>query len=144
MEVMTMMLKSYSELIGIPSYKDRFEYLKLNGQVGVDTFGFSRYLNQSLYTSRTWRSFRDEIIIRDNGCDLAFEGYDIFDRIIVHHINPITPEQIESRDPIIFSKDNVICVSHRTHEAIHYGDVDLLLSDPIIRKPYDTCPWRTI
>lgn len=139
-----MMLKSYSELIGIPSYKDRFEYLKLNGQVGVDTFGFSRYLNQSLYTSRTWRSFRDEIIIRDNGCDLAFEGYDIFDRIIVHHINPITPEQIESRDPIIFSKDNVICVSHRTHEAIHYGDADLLLSDPIIRKPYDTCPWRTI
>ena len=137
-----MILKSYSELIEIPNYTDRFKYLKLNGCVGSETFGFDRYLNQALYWSQEWRSFRNLVIIRDQGFDMGVEGYNIVGRIIIHHINPITPEQIEDRDPLIFSMDNVICVSHKTHEAIHYGDQSILPSDPIIRKPFDTCPWK--
>ena len=137
-----MILKSYSELMEIPNYTDRFKYLKLNGCVGRETFGFDRYLNQALYWSQDWRSFRNLVIIRDQGFDMGVEGYNIVGRIIIHHINPIIPEQIEERDPLIFSMDNVICVSHKIHEAIHYGDQSLLPSDPIIRKPFDTCPWK--
>lgn len=135
--------KRYSELIALPSFEERFEYLRLHGAVGIETFGWDRYLNQSLYQSTEWRRFRRDIIVRDNGCDLAHPDHTIFgNRIIIHHLNPITIEDIASHDPLIFDPDNVVCVSHITHEAIHYGDKDLLPKDPIIRRPNDTCPWK--
>lgn len=135
------MLKTYSELIQFSSFKDRFEYLKLNGSVGAETFGYDRYLNQALYRSYEWRKFRRDIIARDRGCDLGVDGFDIKSRLIVHHINPITLEQIENRDPMIFDPNNVVCVSHNTHEAIHYGDESLLPKDPITRFSGDTKLW---
>lgn len=137
-----MMNRSYSELITIPTYEDRFHYLQLNGAVGKDTFGYDRYLNQILYNSTEWKHFRDEIIIRDNGCDLAFEGYDIHGRILVHHINPITVDDVVNRNPIVFDPENVICVTHNTHNAIHYGDESLLITAPVERTKHDTCPWK--
>ena len=137
-----MMNRSYSELITIPTYEDRFHYLQLNGAVGKDTFGYDRYLNQILYNSKEWKRFRDEIIIRDNGCDLAFDGYDIHGRILVHHINPITVDDVVNRNPIVFDPENVICVTHNTHNAIHYGDESLLTTAPVERTKHDTCPWK--
>ena len=137
-----MMDRSYSELITIPTYEDRFHYLQLNGAVGKDTFGYDRYLNQILYNSKEWKRFRDEIIIRDNGCDLAFEGYDIHGRILVHHINPIIVDDVVNRNPIVFDPENVICVTHNTHNAIHYGDESLLIAAPVERTKHDTCPWK--
>lgn len=136
------MNRTYSELITIPTYEDRFRYLQLKGAVGKDTFGYDRYLNQILYSSKEWKRFRDEIIIRDNGCDLAFEGYDIHGRILVHHINPITVDDVVNRNPIVFDPENVICVTHNTHNAIHYGDESLLITTPIERMKHDTCPWK--
>lgn len=135
------MFKTYSELIRFSTFKDRFDYLKLNGTVGVETFGYDRYLNQALYGSYEWRKFRRDIIARDKGCDLGVDGFDIKSRLIVHHINPITLSQIEARDSMIFDPNNVICVSHNTHEAIHYGDESLLPKDPIIRFSGDTKLW---
>lgn len=135
------MFKTYSELIRFSSFKDRFDYLKLNGIVGAETFGYDRYLNQALYGSYEWRKFRRDIIARDKGCDLGVDGFDIKSRLIVHHINPITLDQIEVRDSMIFDPNNVICVSHNTHEAIHYGDESLLPKDPIIRFSGDTKLW---
>lgn len=140
--VVMMSIKSYSELITIPTYEERFEYLKLKGTVGKDTFGYDRYLNQILYNSPEWRRLRRDIIIRDNGCDLACEGYDIRGRILIHHINPITIEDIKNRYSIVFDPDNLICVSHNTHNAIHYGDVNLLIIGPVERTANDTCPWK--
>lgn len=124
------------------TFIERFNYLKLNGKVGIETFGFDRYLNQVLYCSQEWKRFRRQVIIRDNGCIFGLDGYNINGRLIVHHINPITLEQIEQRDPMIFSMENVVCVTHNIHEAIHYGDESLIPTDPIIRKPNDTCPWK--
>ena len=138
------MNKSYTEMLQYSTLLDRYNYLKLNGSVGKETFGFSRYLNQALYCSNEWKRFRREVIIRDNGCIFGLEGYDIKSKLIVHHINPITLEQIEDRDPMVFSMDNVVCVSHKVHEAIHYGDFSLLPQDPIERKPFDTCPWKEV
>lgn len=135
-----MKIKSYSEMCSFSTFIERFNYLKLNGKVGVETFGFDRYLNQVLYCSQEWKRFRRQVIIRDNGCIFGLDGYDINGRLIVHHINPITLEQIEQRDPMIFSMENVVCVTHNVHEAIHYGDESLIPTDPIIRKPNDTCP----
>ena len=126
------------------TFIERFNYLKLNGKVGIETFGFDRYLNQVLYCSQEWKRFRRQVIIRDNGCVFGLDGYDINGRLIVHHINPITLEQIEQRDPMIFSMENVVCVTHNVHEAIHYGDESLIPTDPIIRKSNDTCPWKGI
>ena len=137
-----MMSKTYSELIAIPKYEDRFRYLQLQGAVGKDTFGYDRYLNQVLYNSQEWKRFRNEIIVRDNGCDLAFEGYDIHGRILVHHINPITVNDVTNRSPLVFDPENVICVTHNTHNAIHYGDESLLITAPIERTRNDTCPWK--
>lgn len=139
---MFMRIKSYSEMCSFSNFIDRFNYLKLNGKVGVKTFGFSRYLNQILYSSNEWKRFRRKVILRDNGCVFGLDGYDIQGRLIVHHINPITLEQIEQRDPMVFSMENVVCVTHNVHEAIHYGDESLIPTDPIIRKPNDTCPWK--
>jgi len=136
------MIKTYSELIRIKTIVGRFEYLKLNGKVGVETFGYDRYLNQVLYNSREWRQLRDKIIIRDGGCDLALEDFEIFGRIYVHHLNPITLEDIEKRRPELFDPNNLVCSSFNTHQAIHYGDKSLLPELPIERKPNDTCPWK--
>lgn len=136
------MIKTYSELITIDSYKERFEYLKLSGSVGIETFGFDRYLNQVFYTSQEWRSLRNQIIIRDKGCDMAMEGYEIFGKILVHHMNPITAEDIQKRRTDILNPEYLICVSHETHNAIHYGDGNLLrLSTFVERKPNDTKLW---
>lgn len=135
-------IRSYEALIKIPTFEERFEYLKLSSKVGDSTFGYERYLNQIFYCSPEWRKFRDEVIIRDMGLDLAMKDHDIFDRIEIHHINPITPEDIENRSPLLMDMDNVVCTSSRTHKAIHYGDASLLVKDPIIRRPNDTCPWK--
>lgn len=135
-------IKTYSELITIPEYLERFRYLKLKGQVGVDTFGHDRYVNQVLYQSHEWRKFRRDIILRDGCCDMAHEDYEIQGKVMIHHINPISYTDITRRDPKIFDPENVICVSMMTHNAIHYGDESLLMKDPIERTPNDTCPWR--
>ena len=135
-------IRTYSELITMPTFEERFEYLKLNGSVGLETFGHDRYLNQILYNSPEWRRFRPEIIVRDNGCDLACEGYEIFGKILIHHINPITAKDILNRNPKVFDPENVITTVHNTHNAIHYGDENLLITAPIERSRNDTCPWR--
>ena len=138
----TKMNRCYSDLIKLKTFEERYEYLKFSSKIGEATFGYERYLNQMFYGSPEWKAFRRDVIIRDNGMDLGLEGYDITDRIEVHHINPITPEMIERNDPKLMDMDNVICTSSRTHKAIHYGDKSLLPKDPIERKPNDTCPWR--
>lgn len=137
-----MSIKTYSELITIPTFEERFEYLQLKGSVGKDTFGYDRYLNQVLYRSPEWKRLRNQIIIRDNGCDLACDGYDVYGKVLIHHLNPITVEDVLARSRKVFDTDNLVCVSHNTHNAIHYGDVDLLVTRPIIRTKNDTCPWR--
>ena len=136
------MSKSYSELIQIPTFLERFRYLQIGGKVGADTFGHDRYLNQILYRTTEWKRFRNRIILRDQGYDLGCEGYEIFGKVLVHHINPITIEDILRRDHKIFDPDNVISTCLDTHNAIHYGDDSLLITDPIERKPNDTCPRR--
>lgn len=141
---MTMMShKSYSELIRIPSYEERYEYLKLGGSVGELKFNGHRYLNQKFYSSDPeWKRVKRQVIIRDNGCDMAHEDYMIGGKVIIHHINPITIEDLMKRDPKIFDLDNLVCVSHNTHNAIHYGDISLLALPPVERVAFDTCPWR--
>ena len=137
------MVKCYSELIKLPSLRERFEYLKTNSKIGEETFGGQRYLNQYLYTKNSkWKEIRRKIIIRDNGRDLGLDDYIINGRIIVHHINPLTKEQLLKFDPCIFDPENLISCSHNTHNAIHYGDYSLLPQELIERKPNDTCPWR--
>lgn len=138
-----MIIKRYSELRLIPTFEERYQYLKLNGVVGQDTFGWDRYINQYLYQrSQKWKEARNEVIIRDNGCDLGIAGREIYDKIIVHHMNPITLEDIENESDIIFDPEFLISTSHITHNAIHYGDVHLLMRDPIERTKNDTCPWK--
>lgn len=135
--------KTYSELIQIPSYIERYRYLKLGGKAGEITFGNERYLNQILYKSPEWKSFRRGIILRDCGCDMGVPGYEIQGVILIHHINPITVDDIYERNECVFDENNVISVSKRTHNAIHYGDEELLSIDEIVeRKPNDTTPWR--
>ena len=136
------MILSYSELITLPTFEERYRYLRKSGIVGEETFGSHRHLNQLLYRSPEWRSVRNQVIIRDNGCDLGMEGYEIRGRVYIHHINPITLDDILNRTPALFDMDNLICVSFNTHQAIHYGDESLL---PIIsfaeRTPGDTKLW---
>lgn len=136
------MIRCYSDLKQIDSFIERYKYLKLHGRVGEETFGFDRYVNQSLYKSQKWKRTRREIIIRDNGCDLGVEGFELDDYIMVHHMNPITLEDIEEERDIIFDPEYLICCSSRTHKAIHFGDESLLPKEPIIRRPGDTCLWR--
>lgn len=137
------MLKTYSEMIKFKTFIERFEYLKVGGKVGDETFGYSRYLNQRFYHTPEWKEARDKVIIRDNGCDLGIEDRMIRSRIIIHHLNPITERDILDRNPAIFDPENLVCVSKATHDAIHYGDSSLLISDiPVIRTKNDTCPWR--
>lgn len=137
-------IRTYSELITLPTFEERFRYLKLDGKVGKETFGFKRWLNQEFYHSIEWLSFRDKIIIRDGGCDLGVPGYDIHGSVLIHHINPITYEDIRRRNPCIFDPENVICTMLKTHNAIHYGDESLLNIAPIERSHNDTCPWRKL
>lgn len=135
-------IRCYSELILFPTFMERFEYLRLDGVVGVETFGFDRYLNQQFYHSPEWRHLRDEIIVRDNGCDLGVDGYTIFDKIYIHHLNPISQYDLLNRTEWLLNPEYLICVSWDTHNAIHYGDASKLRCDPIIRTPNDTCPWK--
>lgn len=137
-----MELKRYSELSKIPKFMDRYEYARIGGSVGIETFGFDRYLNQALYKSDRWKETRRFVIIRDNGCDLGVPDREIRGRLIVHHLNPITEEDIYNKADWIFDPEFLICVSITTHNAIHYGDKSLLIADPIVRTPNDTCPWR--
>jgi hypothetical protein len=134
------------------TFEDRYNYLKLKGRVGEETFGCSRYLNQILYNTPEWKSFRREIIIRDNGCDLGIQDRPICpdigvivprtSNVYIHHIEPITKEDVLNRDKKLFDPNNAICCSFKTHQAIHYGDINLLAKGYIERKPNDTCPWR--
>lgn len=137
-----MRIKTYSELIMFSTFEERFEYLQLKGIVGQETFGFDRYLNQILYNSKEWKHLRNEIIVRDNGCDLSLEGFEIHGRILIHHINPITIDDVIKRREMVFDPENLICVTHNTHNAIHYGDKSLLITGPIERRANDTCPWK--
>lgn len=137
-----MIIRTYSELIKLPTFEERFQYLKLDGDVGVETFGFDRYLNQSFYSSDEWKSIRNKVIIRDNGCDLGIEGREIYKRIIIHHMNPITKEDLLYRTEYLLNPEYMICTMKNTHDAIHYGDENLLFKEPVERKPNDTCPWR--
>lgn len=134
--------KCYTELSKLQTFKERFLYLQLEGTVGRDTFGFDRYLNQILYKSSRWKEARRKVIIRDNGCDLGVEGYDIYGRIIVHHMNPLTLDDIINDRDWIYDSEYLICTTHSTHNAIHYGDESLLIDKTVERTPGDTCPWR--
>jgi hypothetical protein len=134
--------KRYSELKLLNTFEERYEYLKLNGSVGVDTFGFDRYLNQNFYRSLEWKRVRDEVIIRDEGCDMGLPGFEIGGKIYIHHMNPILPEDIIEVTPELMDPEFLICVSHKTHNAIHYGVKDYKPLVPIIRTPNDTCPWK--
>lgn len=136
------MHKSYSELKKLRTIRERYEYCRIGGTIGEDTFGYERKLNQMLYTSRKWRDLRNQIILRDNGCDLGVAGYDVRDKIIIHHLNPITLKDVLEMSDCIFDPDNLICVSSRTHNAIHFGDENLLPPEPVERFPNDTCPWK--
>lgn len=137
-------MRRYSELARLKTFEERYEYLRVGGLVGESTFGFERYLNQALYNSQRWKTLRNQIIIRDNGCDLGIEGRDILhDKIIIHHMNPITREQMRDLDESIFDPEFLICVSTRTHNAIHYGDAGLLEKKYVPRRPNDTCPWKS-
>lgn len=135
-------IKCYSELILLPTFRERYQYLRLNGEVGKETFGFDRYMNQFFYRSPEWRRVRDFVITRDEGCDLAVPGREIFGRIIIHHMNPIRPEDIRDRSELLLDPDYLITTIHETHLAIHYGDEHLLLQEPVVRRPNDTCPWK--
>lgn len=139
------MMKTYTELISLPTFEERFEYLKMNGRVGAETFGYDRYLNQVFYNSHEWRQFRHQIIIRDNACDLGIEDRPILRKgqLLIHHMNPITKKQLIDRDPDLMNPEYVIvCMKNPTHEAIHYGDASLLVqNDLIVRTKGDTCLW---
>ena len=134
------MIRTYSELCKLNTFKERYDYLRLYGRVGKETFGFDRYLNQIIYKLPEWKSVRDKVIVRDCGCDLGMEGYEIGEKILVHHMNPITMDDIINHSQDIFNPEYLICVSHQTHNAIHYGDESQLILDPIERSPNDTCP----
>ena len=143
-KVKPMSIRTYSELITLPTFKERYEYLKLNGRVGEETFGFDRYLNQAFYKSEEWRAVRDYVIVRDNGCDLGIEGHEIFGKILIHHMNPISKRDILDRSDLLLNPEYLICTIKNTHDAIHFGDENLLIVAPIERRKNDTCPWKHI
>lgn len=136
------MIRTYSELSTLLTFKERYEYLRLGGVVGEDTFGFDRYLNQMFYKSSEWQLVRREVIIRDNGCDLGVAGYEIKGKILIHHMNPINVEDIIKRSEILLNPEYLITTVLTTHNAIHYGDATLLTTLPKERSKNDTCPWR--
>lgn len=138
-------IRTYTELIQLPTFIERFRYLKLGGKVGEETFGWERYLNQDFYRSTEWRAFRREIVIRDHGCDLGLDGYEFAEgeTIFIHHMNPIDTHDILYQTKFLMNPEYVISVRGRTHQAIHYGDESMIMEfEPIVRTPNDTCPWR--
>ena len=135
-------IRTYSELVTLPTFEERYRYLRIGGRVGEETFGFDRYLNQMFYTSNEWRDIRDHVIIRDNGCDLGMLDREISGRILVHHMNPITVDDVLKRSKYLLDPEYLICTIKNTHDAIHYGDESLLFTGPIERRPNDTCPWK--
>ena len=137
-----MILKCYSELLQLTTFKERYEYLRLDGVVGEETFGFDRYLNQIFYNSQEWKDIRRKIIIRDNGCDLGLDGYEIRGKILIHHMNPIRQQDILLRTDLVLNPEYLIATTLSTHNAIHYGDEKLLLTVPNERRKNDTCPWK--
>lgn len=142
-EMMIMMnIKSYSELVELNTFEERYKYLQLNGIVGVETFGFDRYLNQILYRSKEWKDIRDYVIIRDNGCDLGVKGHEIYGKILIHHINPISIEDIQTRSRFLLDPEFLITTTLITHNAIHYSNSSLLIKNPEERRANDTCPWK--
>lgn len=134
-------IRNYQELSSYKTFKERYDYLKLSGKVGEETFGFDRWLNQVFYRSEEWKRLRDEVILRDMGCDLGLEEYPIAGRVIIHHMNPVYLEDIVNRSEFLLNPDYLVCVSHGTHNAIHYGDEDLLPKGLNERKPGDTKLW---
>lgn len=137
-----MSIKTYTELMTLPTYEERYRYLRIGGRVGEETFGFDRYLNQEFYKSEEWLKVRDEVIIRDNGCDLGMPDREIRGRILVHHMNPITIDDIKNRSEFLLNPEYLITTVKNTHDAIHYGDESLLVTVPQERRKNDTCPWR--
>ena len=141
--VKTMKIRTYEELSKLKTFEERYEYLKLDGSVGEETFGYDRYLNQQFYKyDPDWKKVRDEVIFRDNGCDLGIEGREINGLILVHHMNPITKDDILNRSEYLLNPNYLITTIKSTHDAIHYGSSDLLMKDPVVRSKNDTCPWR--
>lgn len=139
---MKKMIRTYTELSKLRTFRERYEYLRLSGEVGKETFGFDRYLNQIFYKSKEWEQIRNTVIIRDNGCDLGIDGYEIRGKILIHHMNPITAEDIVKRNDILLNPEYLITTVLSTHNAIHYGDESLLALQPTERTMYDTCPWK--
>ena len=137
-----MSIRTYSELITLPTFEERFRYLQLGGKVGEDTFGHDRYLNQMFYTSDEWRRIRRDVIVRDNGCDLGIQDREIHGLIIIHHMNPITIKDIINRSEFLLNPEYLISTVKNTHDAIHFSDERILITDPIERRPNDTCPWK--
>lgn len=137
-------MKTYSDLIKLKTFKERFDYLKIGGSVGERTFGSHRYVNQGFYHSPEWKRIRDIVIIRDMGCDLGIEGREIVQKIYIHHMNPIVMQDLIERSQLLLDPEYMICTSYMTHQAIHYGDESLLVLDPVERRPNDTIPWRTV
>lgn len=135
-------MKTYTELVSIPTFEERFRYLELEGLVGRETFGFDRYLNQKFYRSPEWKRVRQEVIVRDNGCDLGIEDRPIFGKIIIHHLNPMSIDDITQKQTWILDPEFLISTCKKTHDAIHYSDESILFVEPIERKPNDTCLWR--
>lgn len=142
LDMVMKMFRTYTELSKLNSFLERYEYLRIGGKVGEETFGFDRYVNQIFYKDPEWLEARDNVIIRDGGCDLGMPDREIRGKILVHHMNPVTKEQILRRDPILFDPEYLICTIKSTHDAIHYGDQTLLMLDPIVRTKNDTCPWK--
>lgn len=137
-----MIIRTYSELVLLSSFEDRYQYLQLNGVIGEETFGFDRYMNQNFYRSKEWGFIRDQVIIRDNGCDLGVTGYEIHGRILIHHLNPISRKDLETRSSFLLDPEFLITTTHNTHNAITYGNEKLLVKPPVQRSRNDTCPWK--
>ena len=135
-------IRTYSELITLPTFEERYRYLRLTSSIGKETFGFDRYINQNFYRSQEWKRVRDIVIVRDNGCDLGMEDREIYGRIYIHHMNPLLPKDFKEATDFLLNPEYLICTTHTTHNAIHFGDEDLLMIGPIERKPNDTCPWK--
>lgn len=135
-------IRTYEELITFPTFEERYDYLRLVGKVGEETFGYDRYMNQMFYRSKEWKRIRDVVILRDNGCDLGVEGYDICERAMIHHMNPISVDDIKHSSQFLMDPRFLITVSFNTHQAIHYGTRLNLITNPVERRPNDTCPWR--
>lgn len=135
-------IRSYTEMLQYKTFDDRFHYLCLNGRVGASTFGFDRYINQRFYQSVEWKRLRNHVIVRDSGCIFGLEGYEIHGKIYIHHMNPISVEDISESTNFLLDPEYLVCVDFVTHNAIHFGDEKLLSKDPTIRRPNDTCPWR--